>query len=90
MHMHTNRENVDSRLAKVEGHVKSIRKMLDEKECEDILIQLSAVQGAIKQISMLILEDHLAHCVIEDVKDGNEQEVVQKLTKAIKYVIKSN
>ena len=42
-------KSLDNRLAAIEGHVRAVRQMLTEdKECEDILLQLSAIQGSLE------------------------------------------
>lgn len=67
---------VDNRLATIEGHIKAIRKMLDEgKDCIDLITQLLAVEKSIRKASMLILGNHLDTCVKEAVRHGDTSEV---------------
>ncbi len=82
-HAHT--KQVADRLARIAGHVQGIKKMMEEgKACEDVLVQLSAVQSAVKNVSRIILVDHLEHCIIDAVRDGNEAEALAKLGDALK------
>lgn len=82
---HTHTKEVGNRLARIAGHVQGIKKMLEEGQaCEEILVQLSAVQSAVKNVSRIILVDHLEHCVIDAVKEGNEVEALAKLGHALK------
>lgn len=82
---HTHTKEVADRLARIAGHVQGIKKMMEEgKACEDVLVQLSAVQSAVKNVSRIILIDHLEHCIIHAVKDGNETEALAKLGNALK------
>ena len=66
------KKNMDLRLATVEGHIRAIRNMIsDGKPCEEILLQISATESALKKVGNIILKNHLEHCVREGVKDGN-------------------
>ena len=68
------------RLAYIEGHLKGIRKMVEEEQyCVDILKQTYAVQRAIDKFEGLMLQGHLSTCVVEGIKEGREQEVVGEL-----------
>lgn len=59
------------RLARVEGQVRGLRKMLeDERCCEDVLTQLLAARSGLEQASVLMLERHLEDCVLT----GDEME----------------
>jgi len=82
---HKHSKEVANRLARIAGHVQGIKKMVEEgKECEDVLIQLSAVQSAMRNVSRIILIDHLEHCITDAVREGNETEALAKLGKALK------
>ena len=90
-HVHEKSKAVINRLSRVEGHIRGIIKMVEEgKNCEDIIIQVSAVQSALKNISILILQDHLKHCVVEEVEEGNSEETLEQLNRALKYMLKHN
>ena len=75
---------VTRRLKKIEGQVRGILKMVeDDKPCEDILIQIGAAKSALHKTGQVILEGHLHHCVLDAIKDGDEEESLRKLTSAI-------
>ena len=59
----------------------------DGRDCSEVLIQLSAVDAAIKAVGRIILKDHIEHCIVEAIKDGDEQSIVE-LNKAIDQFIK--
>ncbi|MCH5164114.1 MAG: metal-sensitive transcriptional regulator [Clostridiales bacterium] len=70
------RKAVDNRLATIEGHIKAIRKMLeDDKDCIDLITQLMAVERSVRSASMAILNNHLDTCVKEAVENGDVSEV---------------
>ena len=63
-HHHENTKYVQNRLARASGHLQHVRAMVDSGEdCSDVLMQLSAVIGALQSIAKVILKDHLDHCV---------------------------
>ena len=52
------------RLARIEGHVRAIRRMVDEgRACEEVLLQVSAVRAALRSVTSRLLEHHLEHCI---------------------------
>ena len=73
-HNHTQLKDIDNRLATIEGHIKGIRQMIaDKKSCEEILLQLHAITGALKKVSKKILNDHLNNCVKESIQNGENE-----------------
>lgn len=67
------KKDISNRLSSIEGHIKGIKTMLDEdKTCEEILLQVSAVESAINKVGKLILKNHLNTCVKESIKNGKE------------------
>ncbi len=78
------RKILNNRINRIEGQLHGIKKMIQEdKECNDILVQLSAVQNSVKSLSNLILENHLYTCVANDVEEGN-LEIVDELISLFK------
>ncbi len=74
------KEEALKRLAYIEGHLRGIRKMVEEDQyCVDVLKQTYAVQRAIDKFESTLLRGHLNACVIEGVRDGKEQEVINEL-----------
>ncbi len=62
--MHPSHENQLVRLKKVEGQVRGIQTMIEERRyCMDLLSQIRAVTGAMRKIESGILTSHLQHCV---------------------------
>lgn len=64
-HPHPRSADIINRLARIEGHVKGIKQMAKEgKPCSDILLQIGAVQAALRKAAQAVLEDHLEQCVV--------------------------
>lgn len=60
------------RLNRISGQVEGIKRMIeDDRYCDDILTQLSAIDKAVKSLSSLILEKHLYSCIKKEVAEGN-------------------
>ena len=68
------------RLNYIQGHLQGIRKMVQEEQyCVDILKQLYAVRKALEKMEGVLLDGHLHSCVVEGIKDGHAEEVIQEL-----------
>lgn len=68
------------RLSFIEGHVQGIKRMVDQdKYCVDILKQTYAVRRAIEKMEALMLDNHLHTCVLEGLKDGREEQMLDEL-----------
>ncbi|SDC05620.1 metal-sensitive transcriptional regulator [Shouchella lonarensis] len=75
---------LQNRLKRVEGQVRGVQKMIEENRyCVDVLVQLAAIQAALKKVNMLLLEDHAKHCVTHAVKHGNGDEALSELMNII-------
>ena len=63
---------INNRLNRIDGQIMGIKKMIqNDAYCTDVLIQLSAVENAIKSLSNHILENHLYTCVSNDLENNN-------------------
>ena len=68
------------RLRRIEGQVQGIQRMVEEdKYCVDILLQLTAVQGAVEQVQKLLLGQHLESCVADVVRTGGSRDRQKKM-----------
>jgi DNA-binding FrmR family transcriptional regulator len=68
------------RLNYIEGHLSGVRKMLEaDQYCVDILKQTYAVRRAIEKLEGILLDGHLHTCVVEGIKGGREEAVVEEL-----------
>lgn len=68
-----------TRINKLIGQMNGIKKMIeDDRYCDDILIQLSAIDKSIKSLSNVILDNHMHTCLIENIENGN-YEVINEI-----------
>ena len=78
--MRADKGEVLKRINYIEGHLGGIRKMVEEdKYCVDILRQTYAVRKSLEKLETLILENHLHGCVVEGIKSGDADSVVEEL-----------
>jgi DNA-binding FrmR family transcriptional regulator len=62
------------RLRRIEGQVRGLQRMIeDDRYCIDILEQVSAATRALQSVALMLLEEHLAHCVSDAVKVGGKE-----------------
>jgi DNA-binding FrmR family transcriptional regulator len=77
-------EAVTNRLKRIEGQVRGLIKMVaEDKSCESILIQIGSVKSALHKTGQVILEGHLHHCVLDGIREGREDETMEKLSSAL-------
>jgi DNA-binding FrmR family transcriptional regulator len=76
-----------TRLAKIEGQIKGIRKMVEERRyCMDIVQQIKAATAGLKQVQMGVLEKHIHMCMQEAVasrKPGLFEEKLEEILSVI-------
>ena len=78
--MQADKKQILNRLASIEGHLRGIRKMVeDDKYCVDILKQSYAVERALKAFESALLEGHLGSCVPAGFKEGRDAEMIREL-----------
>lgn len=67
------KKSLTSRLNRIEGQIRGITAMIqNDRYCDEILIQLSAVDKSIKSLANLLLDKHMKSCVKENLLKGND------------------
>lgn len=62
---------IKNRLNIIEGQIRGIKKMISEDAyCNDVLVQLLAIENSVKSLSNHVLENHLYSCITRDLEDG--------------------
>lgn len=89
MNHHKNDEvkaNSVHRIKIIKGHLNKIERMLENDQyCVDIVHQSRAVQRALKKLDMLIIENHLQTCVVDQVRNGEDEKTTDELLKLFAY-----
>lgn len=83
------KQAVINRLRRIEGQVRGIQKMVeDDRYCVDILVQISAINAALKKVGFSVAERHAKHCVSHAVKSGDGEESIDELINIMKHFAK--
>jgi DNA-binding FrmR family transcriptional regulator len=76
-----------TRLARIEGQVRGVARMVDEERyCIDILTQLAAVGTALEAVGLKVLNEHVTHCVARALGSGDPKEAEVKTTELLEAV----
>lgn len=91
-HTHTHspehKKSVLNRMSRIIGHMESVKKMVEnDRDCTDILIQLSAVSSALQGVSRAVLKEHMSTCIVEAVQE-DDMEALKELNDAIDKFMK--
>jgi DNA-binding FrmR family transcriptional regulator len=93
MHGYTgDKDDYLKRLRRIEGQVRGIARMVDEDVyCIDVLTQVAAVTKALQAVSIGLVEDHLAHCVVDAARKSPEDGAakVKEAADAIARLVRS-
>jgi DNA-binding FrmR family transcriptional regulator len=80
------------RLRRIEGQIRGLQRMVDEDTyCIDVLTQVSAATKALESVALLLLEEHLGHCVSRAIQAGGSEaeEKVKEASAAIARLVRS-
>ncbi|MGH7388462.1 MAG: metal-sensitive transcriptional regulator [Candidatus Rokuibacteriota bacterium] len=76
----TTKEKARGRLRRIEGQVQGLQRMIaGEAYCVDVLLQISAVQGALEQVQKLLLGRHIESCVTDALRSGTKGDRQRKI-----------
>ncbi|MEC4271704.1 metal-sensing transcriptional repressor [Adlercreutzia sp. R25] len=85
-HKHTPRSeelqaDVARRLNRAIGQLNGVKAMIeDNRYCGDVLTQLAAAESAVRRVSEMLLQEHMRTCVVEEIRDGNDDVVDEVMT----------
>lgn len=70
------KSNLEKRLNRIIGQMNGIKNMIeDNRYCSDIIIQLSAIDKAIKSLANLMIDNHIRTCVVEHIKNDDYSDI---------------
>ena len=73
-----------TRLRRIEGQVRGIEGMVeDERYCIDVITQISAIQAALDNVALGLLDGHARHCIVGGEANGEPQEMTDELMAAV-------
>ncbi len=85
------KEKIQNRLKRIEGQVRGVQRMVDEEAyCVDVLTQLSSIVSAAEKVGLLLLKDHVEHCVRDSIEKGGVEadEKIEELTAAVERFLR--
>ncbi|WP_233133667.1 metal-sensitive transcriptional regulator [Bifidobacterium vansinderenii] len=85
-------KKIVARLSRIEGQVRGIKQMAQNGDyCIDILTQISAANSALRSVALLLLDDHLSHCVKQASAQGDQvaDDKLKEASAAIARLVKS-
>lgn len=80
------------RLRRIEGQVRGLQRMIEtDTYCIDVLTQVSAATRALQSVAIGLLEEHVAHCMVEAAKVGGAEAdaKVKEASEAIARLVRS-
>ena len=67
------KRQLHDRLRRIEGQVRGLQRMVEEEAyCVEILTQIASIVSASEKVALILLEDHVEHCVREAIEDGEK------------------
>ncbi len=79
------REQVLRRLARMEGQVRGVARMIErDEDCVDVLQQTAALRAAVDAVSMLLMEDHVQGCVNAAVESGDTATLTEEVMEVVR------
>ncbi len=92
-HQHGYIDNKDAylkSLRRIEGQARGLQRMVEEEQyCIDILTQVSAMTKALQSVALGLLDEHLAHCVVDAAREGDATAKVKEASDAIARLVRS-
>jgi DNA-binding FrmR family transcriptional regulator len=84
------KHQLQNRLRRIEGQVRGVQRMVDEEAyCVEILTQIASIVSASEKVALIVLEDHVEHCVREAIEDGQKaDEKVAELVAAVERFVR--
>ncbi len=87
-HNHEHQQSVINRLARIEGHVRAVNRMVEAgTPCPDVLVQIAAIRSALDHVGRIILEDHIKGCMVNAVKTGDFEQAFLDLEHSLERFI---
>jgi len=89
---HQHKDDVLKRLRRIEGQARGLQRMVEEdKYCIDVLTQVSAATKALQSVALGLLDDHLAHCVVNAARAGGaeQEQKLKEASEAIARLVRS-
>ncbi|MDF2725623.1 MAG: CsoR family transcriptional regulator [Paenibacillus sp.] len=82
------KSNLTTRLNRIEGQIRGVKGLIEKDTyCDDVLNQIAAIQAALNGVGKLLLEGHLKSCVVERIREG-DQDIIEELLITVNKLMK--
>ena len=86
----TEKQAVLTRLRRIEGQIRGLQRLVDEEQyCIDILTQVSAATKALEGVALVLLDQHLEHCLTHVTDPAEAQQKLNEASAAIRRLVRS-
>lgn len=83
------REDYLPRLRKIEGQVRGLQRLIDgDTSCIDVVTQIASVTGGLHAVALLLVDEHLRHCVMEAAAAGDPDPKLAEARRAIERLMR--
>lgn len=87
-HSEKTKKNLVTRLNRIEGQIRGIKRLIEEDTyCDDVITQIAASQAALNGVAKLLLETHMKECVVDRIQEG-DMEVLDEVLITIQKLMK--
>lgn len=92
LHSHTHSpedyQKMINRMSRIIGHANAVKNMMEEeRDCTEILVQISAVQSALNGLGKLMLKDHIDQCIVHAIDETTSEEEKTRVLKSLNEAI---
>jgi DNA-binding FrmR family transcriptional regulator len=86
----SDKQQIQNRLRRIEGQVRGLQRMVEEEAyCVEVLTQIASIVSASEKVALILLEDHIEHCVKEAIAEGGRaDDKVAELSAAVERFLR--
>ena len=90
-HAHTHDPSVKkkqlNRLSRIIGHLEHVKTLIEhDEDCSNVLMQVAAAKSALNGLGKSIINEHLAHCIVHAIENGDAHEIEEFQKSIEKYI----
>lgn len=84
------KDDLLARMRRIEGQTRGVQKMIEaDRYCPEIIQQLTAISSAVREVSLLLLQDHVEGCVTDAIQHDSGEEMVKELITVVRRAMRT-
>jgi DNA-binding FrmR family transcriptional regulator len=88
-HHKLKKEDIVKRMNKVIGQLNGVKRMIEQdRDCPDVLLQITSARSALGKLGVMITEDHMEHCIADSFQKGKGRQSIASMGRALKQMLK--